>query len=232
MPKTNICIFFILFSMAFHSQTGIDTQLKSELDEIYKFDQFLREYSNSSLSESRKNEISAFVGYSRNELNANLWKIINKQDSINLNKVERIIEKYGYPGKTLVGEPTNKATWYVIQHSKKINHYFPLIKKAGKKREIPMTLVAKMEDRMLMYEGKEQVYGTQGAGRMIYDENGNEKFFQFIWPIQDSKSVNKRRKDVGFTSTIEESARELDIPYVNFSMEDYKKLKLVEMIKH
>ena len=232
MLKINSWIFFILFSVAFHSQNSINIELKSELDEIYKFDQFLREYSNSNLSESRKNEISTFVGYSKNELDKNLWKIINKQDSINLVKVERIIEKYGYPGKTLVGEPTNKATWYVIQHSKKIKDYFPLIKKAGKKEEIPMTLVAMMEDRMLMYDGKGQIYGTQGAGRMIYDDNGNKKFFQFIWPIQDSKSVNKRRKRVGFTSTIEEYAEELDIPYVNFSMGDFKKLKLVETIKH
>ncbi|WP_248574850.1 DUF6624 domain-containing protein [Flavobacterium sp. H122] len=202
------------------------------MDEILKSDQILREYSNSNISESRKKEILKIVGCTKEELDKNLWSIVNKNDSINLVKVEKIIKEYGYPGKTLVGEPTNKAVWYVIQHSKKIPEYFELIKLSGEKNEIPMTLVATMEDRMLMYEGKEQIYGTQGAGRMIYDEKGNQVFFNFIWPIQNPAKVNELRKKVGFNGTIEDYAKSLEIPYSLFTMKDFKKLKLVTTFKH
>ncbi|PZF73583.1 hypothetical protein [Taibaiella soli] len=50
-------------------------------------------------------------------------------DSMNLVYVEGILKKYGYPGKTLVGKPTNEAAFYVIQHSSKIKEYLPLLKK-------------------------------------------------------------------------------------------------------
>ena len=37
-------------------------------------------------------------------------------------KIDKIISKYGYPGKSLVGEPEN--FFYVIQHSNKIKIIF------------------------------------------------------------------------------------------------------------
>ena len=213
------------------AQKHFNQQLKNELDFILDTDQLLREYSIPSTSDSRKTEILNKTGYTTADVTKGIWNVINKQDSINLVKVERIIEKYGYPGKSMVGEPTNKAVWYVIQHSKKISNYFDLIKTAGKQGEIPMTLVAMMEDRKLMYEGKEQIYGTQGAGRLIYDQQGKEMFFNFIWPIANETHCNERRKAVGFANTIEEYAKDLEIPYVKFTMEDFKKLRLVERRK-
>jgi hypothetical protein len=213
-------------------QSSFNTDLKKELDQIYFKDQLLREYSDTQTSENRKAEIIASVGYSREVLDKELWKIVNYQDSINLEKIEVIISKFGYPGKSLVGEPANETAWYVIQHSKKIAKYFPLIQQAGKNKEIPQTLVAKMEDRKLMNEGKEQIYGTQGAGRSIINDKGEEEFFYFIWPIKNPQKVNQLRKEVGFTDTVEENARKLDIKYSVFTLSDYKKLKLVEFNEH
>lgn len=86
---------------------------------------------------------------------------MRKIDSLNIHKVEQIIAKYGYPGKTMVGEPENTAVFYVIQHSNKIQKYYPLIEKAGKSGELPFKYTAMMLDRKLSGEGKEQVYGTQ-----------------------------------------------------------------------
>lgn len=226
MLKYQFCLFFILCNGLAFSQNAINLELKNQLDQILQSDQILREYSNSNVSESRKAEILKSLNYTKEELDKNLWSIVAKNDSINLVKVERIIQKYGYPGKTLVGEPTSKAAWYVIQHSKKIPDYFEIIKQSGKKNEIPMTWVATMEDRMLMYEGKEQIYGTQGAGRLILNEKNEKVFFNFIWPIKDPKKANILRKKVGFKDSVEENAKTLDIEYSIFTMEDYKKLKL------
>ena len=76
-----------------------------------------------------------------------------------------------------------------------------MIKKAAQDGQLPFTLAATMEDRYLMNQGKEQIYGTQAQ---ITAANGI-----FIWPVQDPENVNKRRKEAGFTTTIEEYAKEL-----------------------
>ena len=145
-------------------------------------------------------------------------------DSLNLITIAEIIEKYGYPGKTLVGEPTNISAWLVIQHSDKIEKYFPVIKKAGENHEIPMTLVAMMEDRMLMDQGLAQIYGSQGNGKYFKNsETGQYEYMMIIWPIKDPENVNKLRKSVGFTSTIEEYSKMLGIDYKVFSIEEINK---------
>lgn len=146
--------------------------------------------------------------------------IVQKYDSINIKKIDKIISKYGYPGKSLVGEPENTSAFYVIQHSNKIKNYFPLIKKAGKKNELPKTLVAMMEDRLLVQQGKEQIYGTQGSG--FNTKNG---WTMIIHPIKNPEKVNKLRKKVGFTETVEENAKRLGIDYKVHTLEDVKKLK-------
>lgn len=66
-----------------------------------------------------------------------------------------------------------------------------------------------MEDRYLMYQGKEQIYGTQGT-TSLFKSGKNESF---IWPIQNPERVNQRRKKAGFSQTIEEYAKRFQINY-------------------
>lgn len=129
------------------------------------------------------------------------WALQQEIDSTNLVFIERVFKKHGYPGKSLVGTPTNSVAWYVIQHSQKIPEYLPLIKKAGAANEIPYRQVAMMEDRFLMGQNKPQVYGTQGTSRVGL---GN-----IIWPIEDPENVNARRMEAGYSSTVEEYAKQL-----------------------
>lgn len=227
MKQLFFSIVILLTSIFSFSQSTINLDLKKELEEILKSDQFLREYSDRNTSSVRKSEIELFMNLTKEELNKNLWTIINKQDSLNLIKIEKIISKYGYPGRTLVGEKTNEAAWYVIQHSEEIPKYFEIIKKAGKKKEIPLRLVAMMEDRKLMYEEKEQIYGSQGAGRFIINDKGEKIFFNFIWPIKNQKKVNRLRKKIGFSNSIEEYAKILGIEYKIYTMSDYYNFKIV-----
>ena len=127
----------------------------------------------------------------------------------------------------MVGTPTNIACWYVIQHSKKIKDYFEIIKKSGELGEIPNTNVATMQDRMLMNDSLEQIYGTQGAGRLIINDAGKEEFYNFIWPIKDLENVNELRKKAGFKTSVEENSKRIGIDYKIVTLEDYKKLKIV-----
>jgi hypothetical protein len=223
--------FLLLFVFGFsQAQETIDETLKKELDGIYKSDQILREYIDSETTDSRKLQILNETGYSNDDLaNGKVYMMLNKRDSINLIRIEEIIAKYGYPGKTLVGEPTNEAAWYVIQHSKKIANYFPMIQEAGASNEIPFVKVAMMHDRLLVQEGKEQLYGTQGAGMYILNPiSGQKEFWHYIWPIQNAESVNELRKEAGFTTTVEENAKRLGIVYKRYTLDEIKQLTIKE----
>ena len=125
-----------------------------------------------------------------------------------------------------MGEPTNEAAWYVIQHSDDIEHYLPLIKKAAKKGEMPYYLYAQMLDRQLMREGKEQLYGTQAMGYNVLNPATGQREAQppFVWPIKDAAGVNERRKKAGFPTTVEQNAANLGIPYRVLTLSDVEKM--------
>ena len=196
------------------------------MDQILLTDQIYREYLDNSLSEKRRIEIAKLTNHTTEFLNENIFNILQKNDSLNFIRIEEIIKEYGYPGKSLVGVPTNTAAFYVIQHTpKKIAEYYPIVEEAAKKGELPFPLSAMMLDRKLAEEGKEQIYGTQVYGRTIVNkETGKEEFFNYVVPIQDEKGVNKRRKQVGFTTTVEENAKKLGLEYKVYT---YDELNLI-----
>jgi hypothetical protein len=200
---------FLLSVLAFLSlntlaQKAINTSLKQQLDSILITDQ-------------------GILNYPRTLLDENPWAAMQKIDSINVEKIEQIIAKYGYPGKTMVGEPQNTVVFYVIQHSDKIAKYYHLIEKAGKSGELPFKYTAMMLDRKLTGEGKEQIYGTQAYTQMIKNpETGKEEPFKYILPIKDPKNVNERRKKAGFDTTVEVNALRFGIVYKPYTLAEIK----------
>lgn len=208
------------------AQTSLNIDLKKELEDILLKDQIYREFIDSETSEERKNEIARITNLSRENLQQSAWTLINKIDAENIIKVEKIISEFGYPGKSLVGEPANTAVFYVVQHSDKIQKYYPLIEEAGKKGELPFKYVGMMLDRKLTNEQKPQVYGTQLAFRMITNhKTGKQENFTYVLPIEDSKNVNKRRREAGFETTVEENARRFGIEYKEYSYEELAIIK-------
>ena len=156
----------------------------------------------------------------RNNLQGEIWKRQLAIDSTNLIEVEAIIRDYGYPGKSLVGEELSTAAWYVVQHApmEKIEEYIDLIKTAGENNELPMRLVGMMEDRLLMYKGEPQIYGTQG--KRITLKSGEQLWL--IWPIENPDSVNQRREQAGFRETVEKSASYMNIEYKAYTIEEVR----------
>jgi len=215
MKTIKVLSVLILLTLTTKVQSQINKELKQKLDSILYTDQTLRELFDNSISEERKNEILSEFGYTQDDFKKRFFGIVTDQDSLNIVEIEGIISKYGYPGKTLVGEPTNEAAWYVIQHSNKIGQYYPLIEKTGEEGELPKKLVAMMKDRLLMNQEKPQIYGTQVAGRSIAE---SDKWFQFVWPIENPESVNQRRKEVGLDLTVEENAKRLGVEYKKYTM--------------
>lgn len=163
---------------------------------------------------------------SKEHLPEYLWALQSAIDSTNLVRIEKIIAQHGYPGKTLAGSPANEAAFYILQHSDKIKQYIPYVETAAKNGELPFRLYAMMQDRLLMSEGKPQIWGTQARGfRTVNAASGQEEWVMFIWPIADPLAVNTLRKEAGFDSTVEENAKRLGVEYKVLSLEDVKKLQ-------
>ncbi|WP_010232579.1 DUF6624 domain-containing protein [Gillisia marina] len=221
----NIIPLFLLLITINISAQEINYDLKVKLDSIEEIDQELRKLYYPISIQEKKDILNKF-GFSWEQFVEKDWEIIFQQDTLNIKEISKIIDQYGYPGKSLVGKPTNTAAWSVIQHSNQIEKYFPLIEKAGIDNEIPMTLIAMMEDRILMYKGLKQKYGTQASGHEIIDPKTNEtRWESFIWPVESPSEVNDLRKNVGFKKTIEESAKSMNIHYKVLTLEEVKKMR-------
>lgn len=127
-------------------------------------------------------------------------------DSTNLLEIESIISTYGWLGKSAVGEKASSTLFYVIQHSnlEKQLKYFPLLQKSVEQGESKPSFMALMHDRILMQQGKKQIYGSQ----VLLNEKGEQVFY----PIEDEKNVNERRAKMGMQS-IEEYGKFFGINY-------------------
>jgi hypothetical protein len=135
------------------------------------------------------------------------YKKVRVNDSINLAAINGIIDKYGWLGKSVIGSRGNFTLWIVIQHAPLDveQKYLPLLEKSVADSESRPVDLAYLKDRVLMYEGKKQIYGTQA-------KLGKASQIMEIWPIEDDAHVNERRAKVGL-STVEEYAKQLDAVY-------------------
>lgn len=110
-----------------------------------------------------------------------------------------IIDTIGYPTTDKVGKEASEAAWLVIQHSigqpEFMKKCAELLKKAVSENKADLKSLAYLTDRIAVFEGKPQLYGTQ----FDWDENGNLSPNLF----DDLTKVNERRKSIGL-STLEE----------------------------
>ncbi len=208
------------------AQAALNPRLKHELDSIYAVDQKWRSLLFGPHLRPRPDSLARALGVTRESLPAYIPGQLLRTDSTNLLRLKQILKQYGYPGKSLVGEPTNEAAWLVIQHSDNIRPYLPLIKKAADKGELPFYLYAQMLDRQLMRDSKEQRYGTQAYSYSVLNPRTGRREPQppFVWPIINPAQVNERRRQAGFTTTVEQSAAILHIPYRVLTLKDVEKM--------
>jgi hypothetical protein len=139
---------------------------------------------------------------------AALWKEQAEIDNRLLKRLEEIIKLYGWPAKSLVGAEASLAAFLIIQHAdyEYQKKYFPLIKEAMEKGEIERGHVALLEDRILMREGKKQIYGSQ--------LRRNEKTGKYeMWPVEDEQNLDKRRLSVGL-EPIAEYLKRFGVTYI------------------
>lgn len=218
--KLNLSILFLALSISTFAQLKVNEELKNELNQINKDDQIVRRiYFIKDEYEAKADSLKRVYKVDDIGLKEILRKNIVRNDLINLVKIEKIIEKQGYPGKSLVGEKESDVAWEVIQHStlEVRKKYLTLLKNEADKNEIRFTLYALTLDRILMEENKPQKYGSQ-AKSVILKTTEEKKLI--IWPIDNPKNVDKLRRKAGFDESIKKYAKHLGIKYKAYAMKD------------
>ena len=116
----------------------------------------------------------------------------------NAARLRTIIATHGWPTERLVGVDGAKAAHRIAQHS--INHpdfmreWRQMLDDASAKGEVPRWQFAYIDDRIRVYEGLPQRYGTQWRD----GPNGPEPY-----PIEDAAHVDERRARLGLPSLAE-----------------------------
>jgi hypothetical protein len=79
-----------------------------------------------------------------------------------------------------------------------------------------------MQDRMLQ---KGQGTDLRDPGPRVAKEGRLQQSPLFVWPIKDPKNVNRRRKEAGFTDTVENYARRFGIEYKVMTLAEAKAIE-------
>jgi hypothetical protein len=114
-------------------------------------------------------------------------------------RLKEIVAKYGWPGRSLVGTDGERAAYLLIAHAVKDpatgapdvafqRLSLDLMSKMPA-CEVENTHLASLTDRVLLYEGKKQLYGM-----MLTRNEKGEKVPQ---PIEDEANVDQRRAKLG-----------------------------------
>jgi len=129
-------------------------------------------------------------------------------DTENQKKLIVILDKYGWIEQSKIGIKASEAFFYIIQHSDNtlITKWFPEFKRLAANGEANKVECAMMEDRLLMWQGNKQIYGSQAS---VFRKDKK----MAIWPIKDPKNVNERRRKAGFELTVEKNAERLKALY-------------------
>ena len=152
-------------------EANFDKPLVTRLREIARSDQAIRyEFLNAYNAQPRN---QALVDSLTNEM--------QRIDSINQSEICDILDSRGFVGKDVVGDAC-AVYWLVIQHSpvELQKKYFPMFVEAMHRGEMAKSQVAMMDDRIAMFEGRPQKYGSQ----IVENEKGQRVIYNLLDPAK------------------------------------------------
>ena len=118
----------------------------------------------------------------------------------NADRLTAIVDEFGWPVKSLVGNEGAEAAWLILQHAigrpELFRRCLPFLRDAARAGDVPAAHVACLEDRIAVFEERPQRYGTQ------FDWDGNGKLSPH--PLEDPEKVNEYRSSVGLGPLSEE----------------------------
>jgi hypothetical protein len=111
----------------------------------------------------------------------------------NGDRLAEIIDEHGWPTAELVGPEAARRAWLVAQHADRQLHLqrraLTMMTETVSAGRGDITHLAMLRDRVLVNEGRPQIYGTQIAG--IVDGT------PVPWPCEDPGQIDQRRAEVG-----------------------------------
>lgn len=141
--------------------------------------------------EARDQELRAELT-AAGELNERYPPRLEELHRANASRLRQIIAVFGWPGIALVGEKGARAAWRIALHSiaepSFMRHCRDLIDAASQRHDAPRWQFAIIDDRIRVYEGKAQRYGTQ----LRVGENGLEP-----QPLENEARINSMRMQAG-----------------------------------
>ncbi len=126
----------------------------------------------------------------------------------NAARLTALLNDHGWPIPSLVGQDGAEAAWLIAQHAIGAPAFqrrcLRLLQEASASGDVPAWQPAMLEDRIRMFEGRPQIYGTQ----LEPDREGRLR----PYPIEDPEHVEERRRSVGLEPLRERLAREKQVP--------------------
>ena len=118
------------------------------------------------------------------------WKRMQAEDKLREDRLTRIIAEQGWPRISQVGHQAANSAWLIAQHGSPafLQRCLPLMQAAADQHELPLSSLALSIDRVLMQEGKKQLYGSQ-----LQIKDGRT----LDYPIEDMATVDVRRAAMG-----------------------------------
>ena len=117
---------------------------------------------------------------------------MQEADKARTARIKEIVNAYGWPGRSLVGTEASGAAWLMVSHAVTDVPFqrqaLELMKKMGP-CEVEPTYLAYLTDRVLLAEGKKQLYGsypTRGPNGELIPQ-----------PIEDEANLDRRRAELG-----------------------------------
>jgi hypothetical protein len=110
-------------------------------------------------------------------------------DKANMQRLEAIIKRFGWPGNRFAGIQNAKSAFLVLQHADTASQhqYLPVLRAAVTKGEADGSDLAMLEDRVRVGDGKPQLYGTQfiSTNPLV------------LCPIENEAHLDQRRSELG-----------------------------------
>lgn len=117
---------------------------------------------------------------------------INELNRTHSSRLRQIIAVFGWPGVALVGDEGARAAWRLALHSHDepefMRHCRDLIDRATENGDAPRWQFAMIDDRVRVFEGRPQRYGTQ----LRHGPAGIEPH-----PIENEARINSMRAQAG-----------------------------------
>jgi hypothetical protein len=133
----------------------------------------------------------------------------------NTSRLREIIAEHGWPDTELAGDDGTLAAWFIAQHAigepEFQRHALALVQEKVKQSKVPAAQEAFLSDRIALYEGRPQRYGTQS----LPCPDGLHR----RWKTEDPEHLNDRRAAMGLPPVPDDPAETEPTPQ---SLADYE----------